>query len=787
MSALNRKLLRDLWGMRGQALAIAFVVVAGVATYISMRSVQAALQRSLAEYYLQYRFADGFATVRRAPLLVAEQLAAVPGIAEVEARVTAPVNLQVPGFDEPVAGLLVSVPRGGQSVLDQLVLRSGRLVRGGSESEVVLNEIFAEAHHLRPGDHLGATINGRRRTLTIVGIALSPEFLLQIQPGTLFPDPERYGVMWIGRPALAAAYDMEGAFNDVAFTIASGASIADVIERVDRILARYGGQGAVRRADQISNFAIHEEFKQLQNTSTLLPVIFIAVAAFLLNIVMSRLISLQRDQVGVLKAFGYRNLDVGVHYAKLSLIIALAGGAGGAVLGLWLGRLLGQVYIAYYRLPYLDYSASGWSVLVALLLTSGACLLGVLRAVRGAVSLSPAIAMRPAPPASYRATVLERVGLQRLFDQPTRMIMRSLARQPFRALLTATGISSACAILIMGMFFRDSIAYIMHVQYGIAQREDITVGFTEPTSTAAVYELASLPGVRYAEPFRVVPVRLRFQHRRYDTAIEGIAPHAYLRRTIDADLRPINIPGDGIILSERLAQILHAVPGDSITVEVREGRRRTLRVPLAGMAEQFVGLSAYMNLTALERLAGSGQAISGAYLMTDERRESSITRALQRRPRVASIVSQDRVVQAFNESMDRSMLTVTFIMTLAAAVIAFGVVYNSARISLSERDRELASLRVLGFTRGEISYILLGELAILTLAAIPLGCALGIGASAGLTATLQTDLYQFPMIVGRQTLGLAAATVLGSAVVSAIIVRYRLNRLDLVGVLKTRE
>ena len=787
MKALDRKVLRDLRGMRGQVVAIALVIVAGVATYVSMTSVMNALQQTLAEYYRDYSFADGFAVVRRAPQSVQARLQDVTGINELETRVTAPVNLEVAGFNEPVSGVLVSIPEGGQPALNRLYLREGRFVRAGREDEVILNEVFALAHELRPDDHITAIVNGRRKVLTVVGIGLSPEHLLQVQPGSLFPDAERFGVLWMGRAALAAAYDMEGAFNDVSFTIAPGASIADVLERIDLVLAPYGGIGAIARADQPSNFAISEEFRQLRTTSTMLPIIFLGVAAFLLNVVVSRLIALQREQIGVLKAFGYRNRDVGLHYMKLVLIVALIGSAAGTALGLWLGKLLGDLYLAYYHFPALDYRIRPSIVLTAVILTTGASLAGVLRAVGQAVRLPPATAMRAAPPAMYRATLVERLGLQRLFDQPTRMIMRNLERRPARALLTMTGIASSCAILIMGLFFTDSFKFIMRVQYGLAQRENLTVTFNEATSTAAIHELTALPGVLVAEPFRAVSVRLRHEHRHYDTAIQGISANAYLRRTIDADLQPIAVPEAGVILTERLAHILDAQPGDEITVEVREGTRRTRTTEVADLTRQFIGVAAYMEMSELNRLAGIGQAISGAFLMIDPGYDDVLKRSLQDRPRVASIVSQERMIQSFTESYERSMLTFTFILSLFAGVIAFGVVYNTARIALSERDRELASLRVLGFTRGEVSYILLGELTALTLAAIPLGFLLGALLSALLVQSLQTDLYQFPLVLGRGTFGMAAAVVIVAAIISAVIVRRRLNRLDLVGVLKTRE
>lgn len=785
--AIDRKLLRDLWAMRGQAIAIAFVMVAGVTTYVSMISVYDTLDATLDRYYRDYRFADGFAAVRRAPDQVAERLRAIPGIGEVAVGVTAGANLEVPGFDDPVTGLIVSIPESGQPVLNRLFVREGRLVRPAREDEVVLNEPFADAHGLRPGDRLSGIINGRRRTMTVVGIALSPPYLMQVQPGSLFPDPERFGILWMGRPALAAAYDMTGAFNDVAFTLAAGASIEDVTDQVDRVLDRYGGVGAYGRADQPSHALITEEFRQLQGMAALLPLIFLAVAAFLLNIVVARLIGLQREQIGVLKAFGYRHLDLGLHYLKLVLLIALVGALGGTLLGAWSGRAMGDLYLEFYRFPYLQYTLRPPVLLTAVALTTGAAVVGVLRAVRRAVRLAPAEAMRPPPPAHYRPTILERLGLARLLDQPTRIILRNLERQPVKALLTVVGIAASCAILVTGLFFGDVIDRIIHVQFGLAQREDVTVSFVEATSLASLHELRGLPGVRYAEPFRAVPVRLRHEHRSYDTGIEGIPSDAYLRRVIDTELRPVPIPSEGIVLTERLAEMLRVRPGDELTVEVMEGRRRTRTVRLAGLAEQYIGLAAYMELGALNRLVGEGQAISGAYLLVDWRQEDALNDALRDRPAVASIVAQERAISAYMDTAAETMLIFAFILSLFAGVIAFGVVYNSMRISLSERDRELASMRVLGFRRGEVAYILLGEMALLVILAIPLGFLLGIGLAYWSVAAFSSEMFSFPVVFGRATFGTAASVVLIVAILSALMVRRQLDRLDLIGVLKTRE
>jgi putative ABC transport system permease protein len=504
-------------------------------------------------YYQEYRFPEGFATVTRAPEHVSERLREVPGINEVHTRVTAGANLEVEGFGEPIRAAIHSLPEDGQPALNRLYLREGRLLEPGREEEVLLSEQFAMAHGLRPGDEITAIIRGRRRALTIAGIVLTPEHLWQVEPGSIFPDPETYGVLWMGRAALAAAFDMEGAFNDVAFTLAPGASLEDVIERVDLVLERYGGLGAFGRDTHPSHMLLRMELDQLQGMAALLPVIFLAVAAFLLNIVVMRLIALQREQIAVLKAFGYRDRDVGAHYVKLVLLIALLGtalgrsprGVAGAGAGGPVPRVLPVPCARVHpqRPRHRDGHRAHDGRLTPRRTAGGA----------PGDPLPPAEAMRPAPPASFRPTIVERLGLQRMLNQPTRIILRNIERQPLKAAFTVLGIAISGALLIMGLFFNDAFDHVIEVQYGIAQREDVTVGFIEPASTAALHEIRSLPGVLHAEPFRAIPVRLRHGHRSYQTAIEGIPHNAYLRRVIDDRLRSVPIPRDGVILAEGLA------------------------------------------------------------------------------------------------------------------------------------------------------------------------------------------------------------------------------------------
>ncbi|MGE5285198.1 MAG: ABC transporter permease [Actinomycetota bacterium] len=787
MKTLRRKLLRDLWGMKGQALAIAMVIVSGVATYVISVSTLDSLRGTRAAFYRDYRFAELFVSLKRAPESAADPVRAIPGVDRVETRVTAWATLDVPGFTDPIRGLLLSVPDTGQPALNALHLREGRTVAPARDDEIIAGESFAQAHRLRPGDRIGAVIHGRRKVLRVVGIGLSPEYVYELGPGAVFPDPKRYGVFWMGRKALASASGMEGAFNDLSATLTPGASPQDAVGRIDALLSRYGGLGAYTRDDQASHRYLTEEFRQLGTLASIFPVIFLGVAAFLLNVVVGRLVSLQRDQIGILKAFGYSNADVGMHYVKLIVLIVLVGAAGGIGVGAWLGRGMTRMYMAFYRFPYLRYELRPAVAASAAMVSVVSAVLGALQAVRKAQRMTPAEAMLPEPPGRFRVTLLERLGLRRLLSQPGRMIARNVARRPLKSALSILGIAFACAILMLGNVQEDAVGFMVDTQFRLAQREDMTVSFVEPASARAMSELRSIPGVRHGEPYRSVPVRLRFGHRSWRTTVQGFPEGGSLHRVLDTKLRPVALPREGILMTDYLAERLGLRPGDSVTVEVLEGARPVRNVPVVGLVGEYFGVNAYMDLHALNRLLGEENAISGAFLSADRADRQSVYDSLKGMPGVAGTVVREDAIRSFYETMGGTLLLFTFVITLLAASVAFGVVYNSARIALSERSRELASLRVLGFTRGEISYILLGELGLLTAAGIPLGFLIARGMAAYIAERMKSDLYRVPMVMEGSSYGFAAAVVIVSALLSGLLVRRRLDRLDLVAVLKTRE
>jgi len=791
MLALDIKLWRELWDMRMQALAIAMVIVSGVGIFIMSLSTLDSLYETRESYYRDHHFAHIFASLKRAPLSLVKRIEEIPGVDKVESRVVAYVNLDVEGFKDPISGHILSLPDNSRGLLNQIYLREGRLPEPGRDNEIVLSEEFVQAHKLQPGDKISATINGRRKALTIVGIALSPEFIYQIAPGAMFPDPLRYGVLWIARRPLATAYDMEGAFNNVSLTLTrtmgKGVNEQEVIDRLDDILKDYGGVDTIGRKDQFSNRFLTEELKQQRTIATIFPVIFFGVAAFLLNVVISRLIRLQREEVATLKAFGYSDFAVGMHFIKLVLLIVSLGVIIGIGAGVWMGKGMSNIYMVMYSLPYMIYVLKPQVIIAAALISMAVAVMGTLYAVYSAARLPPAQAMQPELPAKYHTTLVERVGLQRWLSQPTRMILRHIERRPLKSLMTTLGIAMACGIMMVSGFQEGAINYMVEIQYGMSQREDMIAIYTEPTSKRSLYSLQSLQGVEHAEGFRIVPANLKFGHRYYRTAVNGIEPGGSLMRLLDTELKEIELPEEGVILTDYLADLLHIKTGDMLTIEVLAGQRVSVQVPVVGTARQYLGVNAYMRIEALNGLLKEGYALTGALLSVDDIHQRDIYAELKEMPRIAGVVEHKSSIQSFYDTIAETILFFTFITTLLGSSIAFGVIYNSMRIALSERNRELASLRVLGFERSEVAYILLGEQALFTLIAIPLGFLIGYGLCAYMAFQFDSDLYRVPLVLGMNVYAFSALVVILSSLVSAIMIWRNLAHLDMVAVLKSKE
>ncbi|MGA8898609.1 ABC transporter permease [Bradyrhizobium sp.] len=787
MSLLDRKLRRDIAAIRGQVLTIALLVGAGVAVFVGSVSTYVSLRAGCDAFYADARFPRIFVTMKRAPLSIVPRLNTIVGVVAVEPRIVREVIVDWPAASQPVSARMISLSRAGDEQLARLHLRQGTAPEAGSARGVAVNEAFAEANGVRPGENIRVLLNGKLESFRVSGIALSPEYIYAVKPGLPIPDDRLYAILWVDRSAAESAFDMKGAFNDALVYLAPGVNPQPVIEELDRLLEPFGSVGAVERRDQPSNRFLEDELNQQKAMSITIPVIFLGVAAFLLNAALGRLVNAQREQIAALKALGFPTLNLTLHYLKLVIVIVLIGSVLGVAGGFGFGKAMMASYHGFFRVPELPFEFAPWTAFAGIAISLAAGSLGVLTALREVVGLAPAVAMRPTAPLGFRRSWIEAVLPDKVVTARSMMMLRNMAGRPFRSVLTVVGIAFAVPMMVLGIFWRDAIDQMVELQFHLVERGNTSITFPHPMDHAIVRDLARLPGVLAVEGQRIVPVRLRAGHRSYLTSVIGLSPSDELRRPHDAALRPISASPVGITLTRRLADRLEVRQGEVIAVETMEGRRSKLDLPVTTIVDESIGMASYMDMDVLNHLTGEGAVVSAASMYVEPTALPSLGLRFKNLPAIESVTMKAYTLSSFMEKIAGLVFVSAGILTAFAAIITVGVVYNSARIGLQERAWELASLRVLGFTRGEVASILFSEFAVETALGIPIGLWLSHEIIALIARFHSNDSFQIPPVIEPRTYLIAAGVVLAAAAASTFVVRRRVDRLDMVAALKTRE
>ena len=549
----------------------------------------------------------------------------------------------------PVAARVLSLPAAGQPELNRLRLLSGRWPDPLRRDEAILHIAFASAWNVRPGEAVTVILNGRRETFRIVGIGQSPDFVLASRSGTPLPDDRGFAVLWASEEMVSRAFDMEGAFNQFVVALAPGASEAAVILALDRTLAPYGGLGAYARRDHPSHRFLEDELSQQRTTAVIMPVLFFVIAAFLLSVVLGRLVEAQREQIAALKALGYPAWPIALHYAKFVAALCALGSAIGVAGGAWMGVGMLATYRPFLRFPELRFVLPVWLPLLGVTASFAAAFLGVAAALRRILRLSAAEGLRSAAPAELRGWSPRR--LDRGLAPRHKMALRGLLGRPLRTGLTVLGLAFAVPMVVLGLFWRDALGNMMDVQFDNILRADAIVSFTDPRASRAIRELAGLPGVLAAEGQRVVAARISTPHGHYRVGLTGIADTAELSAPRDASLRRIAIPPEGLALSRRLAKRLRVKAGDAVWVEVMEGSRPTFQLPVAALVEDVIGMNAYVQIDALNRLMGEDDLVSQAALLVDPKAALDVWRRLDQRPGVTAVGVKSAWLRAFHEAV----------------------------------------------------------------------------------------------------------------------------------------
>jgi putative ABC transport system permease protein len=782
--SLTRMFFAEFFRLWRQGVAIVGLLACGIAIFVMSTGMIRALETSRDRYYRDYRFADLFAQLVRAPLSLVDRIAEIPGVKSATGRIVREVLVDVSGMVEPVSCRLVSVQPDPVRAVNGIYLRRGRLPEPSDRVEVVVNELFAQAHGLNPGDSIVANMAGRLERLHIVGIGLSPEYIYVVQPGLLLSDDRRYGVLWAPYRDLAPAFNMEGAFNHVSIELYGGANARDVMHQIDILTKPYGGLGAYDRSEQESHERVSDEMHQVRAMAILSPTIFLLVTLFLLHIVFSRLVHQQRESIATLRAFGYYPFEIGWHYSKIVLVWVCAGVGLGIIVGMRLALWMGSFYMMFFRFPAMDAPSLSWEWVAAIAMSFGVALLGSFSSIRAAMNLPPAVAMRPEAPSRFRSASWDQ-GIASRIGPVARMVIRRLESNPWITLFSTLGLALGLAILVLSAFMEDTIDYVIDHQFAASQRQDMTFTFHENASESAVSDVLHMDGVLAAEPFRSVPIRIRYGHRSKRLGLMGLESNPMLFRVIDDRNQSMELrDGGGLRITRKLAELIRAREGDVVEIELMEGQDRTVRIPIATVFPNYTGPAAFMNRFELHRLLEEGERVSGTFVRIDSAQRDRVYRQVKETPAIAGILDKQAAVKNFRNIIARSTFWMRTVNALFAAFIAFGVSYNSALIAYTERARDLATMRVMGFSRRELAAILLTEIGVITLLAIPIGIPLGYAFCYWTTTVIDTESHRFPLIVHRDTFFYGIIILCISIAVSSFAVLRLLRQIDILAVLK---
>ena len=789
---LLRKAGRDLYERKGSLLALSVIVTIGVGCFIGSAAVWRDLDQSRSRYYREYRIADFSVNVKRAPPQALETVESLPNVRAVYGRISLAALVDIPGVETPIGGVTISLPAQQTPVLNGVMLRSGAWFSGPDEREVILNDEFAKANGLYPGCRIKVLLLDKQHDLLVVGTAMSPEFVYMIPSGGgLAPDPARFGVMYLAEDFLRRSCDLEGAYNEIVGQVhdrsrnALGRTLTLIEERLDA----YGVTNAIPIHEQASVKFLEDEMTGLEVSSTIVPGIFLLVAALVLNVLLGRLVTQQRTVIGTLKALGYSNAAITRHYLFHALTIGAAGGLFGCGFGYWLEGAFISIYREIFALPsiqrhfYPDILVQGFAISIVF------AVLGTLRAIQQASRLQPAEAMRPPAPEKGGRTPLEYIPA---FWHPLpfrwKMAVRAVFRNPFRSLVNIIAGAISTAIIFMALGNSASLSYLMEYQFEKISHEDFTVSLRDPQPGDALREIESLPFVAETEPQLSVNCDLRHGPYKKRAGISGLPRNNRLNTPLDRLGRPIIIPDAGIVLSKELARILGAAPGSTLQLRPLTGRRKTVSAPVTGIVDTYLGLSAYADIEYLSGIIGEEWAANSILgISYGGALHLPLLTALKQRPGIVAVGERTRSLHALDEAFGESMGAMISVMILFAGVIAFGSVLNSALVSVSERQRETGTLRVLGYTPEQVAKIFSGECYMLYTIGILLGLGLGILLTHALAAAYSTELYRFPVVIRMENFIWSALLMLFFIAVAQRIVRRLIRKLPWLEVLEVKE
>lgn len=787
MGVLFRKLIRDIKEAKGQFISILIVVTIGVMFYSGINSTFRNLMNASTKYYSDYRFGDIWVDFYKAPESVMDRINALPYVKMSTGRIVMNAGINI--SDENATVRFITLPDVKEDIVNDINLKSGRYFSREEANQCLVEEEFFKAHNLKLGDYIYPVVNGNEVKIKVIGTVKSPEFVYTLKDNSeLMPDSKKFGIIYVKSSFGQSIFGFESSINNASILLQNGVELEDAKDDIERHLKNYGVTDIIDKDDQISNSMLSTEMEGLESMGSAFPIVFFIVAAVIIYIMMGRMVENQRTQIGILKALGFTDMQVLFHYLSYSIFIAVTGSILGSIFGMYLGAGLTKLENMYFHLPLTEMRIYPDLVLPASLLTLIFCLLAGYNSCKTVFKIMPSEAMKPKSPAIGKKILVERVKyLWSNIDNTWKIILRNIFRHKRRALLTSTGVIFSTALLVFALGMNDSVDFTIEQQYQNIQDYDIKVSFSKLLSLDELNSIKNIPGVTKMEPVLETGIEIQNGWRKKDVALTAVVNNPEMYRVVDKSGNSVNLPDHGIVVPEKLANILGIKLNDTVFLKPFLPGKEKKEVEVKGIAAQYIGLSAYSSMDNINNIMGEGKIANSAVLRLENPSfEGEVKDKLKDMGAVSSVQSKSDALNALLQNLG-SMTSSIGVMILLAAILSIAVVYNTTTINIFERQREIATLKVLGFKDNEIKKLVFYENYIITTLGLILGLPCGSWLGNYLMTTMTTDFYSMPFITKLWTYVLAAVLTFVFTVMANMILMKKIKSISIVEVLKSRE
>jgi len=792
MSVLSHRLKHIIRSTFAQFLGMAAIIAVGISFYIGFNTMLVNLHHTQDVFYADNNFADHYFYVVKAPEAVVKQVENVDGIKKATGRIQKDIPvLKDDGSRATVRLTSYSLPL--EIEVNRIQILEGRYFQkypGGGAFEVMIDPAFFTTNHINFGDTLDLIAENHKYPVTIVGTAAGPEFSYPMKDSSnLITDYNTFGIMMMPHNQAQKVLNLPGQINQVIVQFVPGADIDAAVKSINTILEPYGSLMDFPRQDQSSHAVLDAKLDGIESVSGFMPALFLLVAAAIQFVLISRMVKTQRIQIGILKAIGYNNSQIIAHFSTYTLIVGILGASMGVGLGIALSSYFSSMFAMYFNLPATLGTVNLQVIINSIVLALGVSLLAGLTASRGVVSISPAESMRPTPPASSRRSMLEAwTWLWNKLDTSWKMVFRTISRNHLRLMITLMGVAVAVGLLFLSLVAQDSVNYLMMHHFTDEISYDYMLQFEKPVKNYELLSISNIDGVQQTEGFFALPVEIHFNGKSTDDLLQGQSSSSTLKLPAAENGSSLNIPEEGIIISQKTAAELGVNVGDTVNAAtaLAIGPKHTADLRITAINHQLFGSEAYASIEQVNRIMQESSLVSGAMLLVNANKIEALETELAEIPGIASIQSRQDEIDNVTSYMDTVTSTIGS-MLFFATLLGFVIIFNSVLLSFNERKRELISLLAVGFTHQEISWLLFKE----TIPQAVLGILVGIPAGRLLVImyfnSLDFDMWTMPLIIDPSSLITAALGGIAFVLMGQWFANRSIKDLDIVELLKNTD